>query len=236
MSTLAGSVIARPTLFALLVAVLAHPAGAAPPAYTAVETQVAVGLSPLADTGLPPALHAVLWQGTSKTTATDLGVLPGAFPEPGSGPDSEAHGLNAVGDVVGCSASGFPTYHPGFPYESTQAFLWNSGVMHDLGTLANELYDSCANAVNDSHEVVGWSNAIANADGSVLQRAFVYIAGTMYDLSFYLTNASTIRLTNALSIDCQGDIAAIGYDLNTGPTHTHTYLLNRVGPRRTCPQ
>jgi hypothetical protein len=37
MSTLAGSVIARPTLFALLVAVLAHPAGAAPPAYTAVD-------------------------------------------------------------------------------------------------------------------------------------------------------------------------------------------------------
>jgi len=107
--------------------------------------------------------------------------------------------------------------------------------MHDLGTLATPEYDSCANGVNDSREIVGWTNTISSVDNSVLQRAFVYIAGTMYNLSFFLTNSSTIRLTDALAIDCQGSIAAVGYDSKTGASQTHTYLLNRVGPQRSCP-
>lgn len=197
---------------------------------------VAVGVSPLPNNGNPPSSHAVLWQFQgANVIATDLGVLPGAFSQPGTGPNSNANALNALGDIVGCSDSGFGTFHPGFPYESSHAFLWTNNVMHDLGTLATVEYNSCANGINDFIEIVGWTNTVSTADNSVLQRAFVYTGGKMYNLSFFIANSSTIRLTDALAINCQGNIAAVGYDTKFGPGHTHTYLLNRVGTPRSCP-
>ena len=119
--------------------------------------------------------------------------------------------------------------------------------MHDLGTLAipssnpqvsqgftADNYSSQAEGVNDFREIVGTSQAISSADNSVLQRAFYYADGTMYNLSFFLSGApSSLRLTDASGIDCQGNIAAIGIDLNTGAVHS--YLLTRVGAARNCP-
>ncbi len=195
-------------------------------------------------------VHAALWQqpaGGGAFTITDLGVLPGAVGDvTDDGPQSFAYGLNSVGDIVGRSQTAFPAtsnddmtvYH---------AFLWNSGAMRDLGTLAipssnpqisqgftSDNYSSQAEAVNDFHEVVGTSDAISSADNSTLQRAFYYSNGTMYNLSFFLSGApSSLRLIEAMGIDCQGNIAAIGTDLNTGATHS--YLLTRVGPARNCP-
>jgi probable HAF family extracellular repeat protein len=198
-------------------------------------TRVAVGLSPLPPSD-PPAAHAVLWQGAVNIVITDLGTISGATAGPSGGPNSVAYALNTLGDIVGCSDTPYGTYHPGSPYISNHAFLWNKGVMQDLGAIAGNEYNSCATGVNDSHEVVGWTNTVSSVDGSVLQRAFVARNGTMYNLTFYLAGASTLRLTNALSIDCQGDITVVGYDANFASSHTHSYLLNRVGPRRSCPQ
>ena len=89
--------------------------------------------------------------------------------------------------------------------------------------------------MNDSREVVGSTNTISSATGEVLNRAFVYIGGKMYNLTFYLVVGSTALLQDAYWIDCEGDIAAIGTP--AGGRTTHSYLLVRQGtPRTNCPQ
>jgi probable HAF family extracellular repeat protein len=191
----------------------------------------AVGISHFSGAGA----DAVRWVTSNGTvTLTDLGVLPGAG-SPGGRPSSVAYGLNLVGDIVGQS----DTHYLSNIVNSTQtvphAFLWNSGVMTDLGTIAGENYTSAANGVNDSHEIVGVTNTISSASGQILNRAFVHIGGTMYNLTFFLVGGPTALLSDATAIDCQGNISAVGTPAAGGSTHT--YLLVRQGTARTgCPQ
>lgn len=180
-----------------------------------------------------PASHAAMWTwATSSVALTDLGVLPGALGGPNGGPSSEAYAFNNVGDIVGGSDSKYPAYNTGFQI-AHHAFLYNNGVMTDLGAIAGPNYYSGASSVNDSHEIVGGTNTISSVDGSVLSRAFLYTNGTMYNLTFYLVGGPTALLTDALWIDCQGNIAAVGTPASGG--NTHAYLLVRQGTARNCP-
>jgi probable HAF family extracellular repeat protein len=99
--------------------------------------------------------HAFLWE---NGIVTDLGTLPGYTYR------SRAEGINDFGQVVGFSQRTelteycywdwnagwvcrfFPTY-----YE--RAFLWQGGVMTDLGTIGNL---SHATAINASGQIVGY--------------------------------------------------------------------------------
>jgi uncharacterized membrane protein len=177
--------------------------------------------------------HAVRWH---DTTPTDLGTLPNALGNMQQSASSEAYAMNSIGEAVGWSDVAFEVSTPGPPQHPIHAVLWDAAGIHDLGTLATQNQTSWANAINDSHEIVGQSYALASADGSHLVRAFLYAGGTMYNLSFLLVNAPDIRLTTALSIDCQGNIAAQGYDTSVGTQIVHSYLLLRQGPARSCPQ
>ena len=177
------------------------------------------------------AEHAAKWTNSAGTiTLTDLGVLPGAISGTVGGPDSEAWGFNNVGDIVGGSYSSSGSSHA--PYVAQHAFLYNSGGMTDLGVIAGPEYNSLAEAVNDSHEIVGTTNTLSSADGSVLSRAFLYTNGTMYNLTFYLVGGPTVLLSDAYWIDCQGHIAAVGTPASGG--NTHSYLLVRQGAARAC--
>jgi probable HAF family extracellular repeat protein len=179
--------------------------------------------------------HAARWINNGGTiTVTDLGILRNAN-EVGAAPTSIAFSLNKVGDVVGISDA---QYVSNVPYDTgyvDHGFLWNNGVMTDLTPIAGSHYYSGAEGVNDSHEVVGWTNTISSATGAVLRRAFVYVGGTMYNLTFYLVGGPTALLSEATAIDCQGNISAIGTPASGGSTHN--YLLVRQGTARTtCPQ
>ncbi len=70
---------------------------------------------------------------------TDLGTL---------GEDSYAYGINNAGQVVGYY---YPHLSPG---AQEHAFLWQDGVMHDLGTLPSRR-GSEAKDINDPGEIVG---------------------------------------------------------------------------------
>jgi probable HAF family extracellular repeat protein len=145
-------------------------------------------------------------------TLVDLGTL--------GGPGSYATAVSDAGLVVGCSdAAG----------AGTHAFVYQSGVMRDLGTGTDSASgNSCAYAVNDtgtiagraaSGELVEWTSAGVthlgvqgtvggvNASGVVVgsyndgafTRAFSYREGVMKDLGNLGTNASTASSANAIN-------------------------------------
>src|SRR5690606_8916828 len=58
----------------------------------------------------------------------------------------------------------------------THAFLWENGVMTDLGTLGGA--NSSAARISDNGLIVGWAE---NADGD--RRACVWINGEIHDLN-----------------------------------------------------
>jgi probable HAF family extracellular repeat protein len=65
--------------------------------------------------------------------------------------------------------------------------------------------DGVANALNNSDQVVGWSQTASGA-----QHAFLYTQGTMRDLNLLIPPLSGITLVSAVGIDSAGDIVAYG--------------------------
>ena len=106
--------------------------------------------------------------------------------------------------------------------------------MKDLGTLSIPGWDSRADSINDSGEIVGLSASIVN--GTETNRAFLYVNGQMLNLQFYVYDRDpNVRLTEAVGINCQGWIVANGYNMQS-PNVQRVYLLIRRGaPRPQCP-
>jgi probable HAF family extracellular repeat protein len=132
----------------------------------------------------------------------DLGVLPSCF-------QSGASGINANGQVVGAC---------GFLFKSSlhnRAFLYESGAMHDLGTLGSD--ESWALAINDHGDVVGDSYT-----ASLARHAFLYRSGMMTDLNDLIPVNSGWILTEAAAINDSGQIAGTGISPSG---QTHAFLL-----------
>ena len=128
---------------------------------------------------------------------TDLGVL-------GTGQLSLGFGINNLGTVVGYStltADDFGTIH---------AFANINGIMHDLGTLGGT--SSGALGVNDSGDVVGFSNTGAGGN-----HAFLYRNGLMIDLNSLIDPGSGWTLDSANGINAAGQIT--GYGEINGQVH-----------------
>ena len=113
-----------------------------------------------------PEIRAVLW--TDDGQIVDLGTLEG-------GNESFATAVNDRKQVAGFSLNTIPdpfslnpcaiygTCEPNFT--QTRGFIWEHGVMQDLGTLGGP--DTFPEAMNDRGQVVGWSytNSTPNANG-----------------------------------------------------------------------
>jgi probable HAF family extracellular repeat protein len=119
----------------------------------------------------------------------DLGTLGGAF--------SWANAVNNRGQVVGRSAVQGGLQH---------AFLWEDGVMTDLGTLPGGNYSE-AYAINNRGQVVGWGtineSTCTGFDGC--WHGFLWENGTMTDLG----TLGAGFLSYAYSINDRGDIVGI---------------------------
>ena len=124
-----------------------------------------------------PEFRAVLWQNGG---ITNLGTLEGGY-------QSFAFAVNNGGQVAGFSlntiSDPFCLFAPGLCNTQTRAFLWQSGVMQDLGTLGGD--DAIASFVNRRGQVTGqsYTNTTPNP-GTGLPTAdpFLWENGTMRDL------------------------------------------------------
>jgi probable HAF family extracellular repeat protein len=141
--------------------------------------------------------QAFLWQ---NGVMTNLGALPDL-------PDSRAHGINELGQVVGFSSS----FDPDTTDEIYESFLYANGVMIDLGVPGegNIAYD-----INDSGQIVG----------SSLGRAYIYENGVVTDLNTLIPAGSGLTLYAATGINNAGQI--VGYALGGG--RFHAFLLTPV--------
>ena len=143
--------------------------------------------------------RAVLWP--NKGGVVSLVGLPGFA-------SSEAVSISDRGDIAG-----FATRIDGSATRS-RAVLWASGgqSIRDLGTLPGGA-DSRAQDVNGRDEVVGMSTSSAG------NRAFIWTAERgMVDLNTLVLTKAVI-LTDALSINKDGEIVAIGHDASSSPSH-----------------
>jgi len=96
---------------------------------------------------------------SASITVRDLGTLPGYTL-------SEGFGINAAGRIVGTSGDGEAQSRP---------FLWDDGVMTNLGTLGGSR--GTAHGISDTGLVVGESE-----DASHVMHAFLWQTGVMTDL------------------------------------------------------
>ncbi len=143
--------------------------------------------------------HATLWD--KNGLATDLGTL--------TGKQSFALIINRWGQVAGLSTLAGET--------DVHAFLWQSGVMQDIGALPGDP-DSLAFGLNDKGQVVGFSANFATG----AQRAFLWQNGVMTDLNTLIPAASGWALYFAIDTNRKGQITGVGMAPNG---EFHGFLL-----------
>jgi uncharacterized repeat protein (TIGR01451 family) len=139
--------------------------------------------------------HAALWTAPYSGAPTDLGTLGGSF--------SEAHAVNAGGQVTGVSSNTGDTQFRGF--------VWQAGVMTDIGALTANSPDTAGLDINSAGDVVGYSTTSASANPAAVKRAIVRKTGTtLADLNGLILPGSGFVLTEARAINDNGQIVGIG--------------------------
>jgi probable HAF family extracellular repeat protein len=134
-------------------------------------------------------------------TYTDLGTL--------GGMDSNANGINDLGQIVGGSVNGAGQFH---------AFLYDSGKMGDLGTLGGDRSE--AFDINNHGVIVGDSrNGDPTTEG--FGQAFRYAGGTMTALGTLPGGLGS----NAYAINDKGMIGGASYE---GPFTVPEYPYHAV--------
>jgi probable HAF family extracellular repeat protein len=134
-----------------------------------------------------------------------------ALPE--FGDQAQANGINDHGQLIATAFDyGDLAWH---------AFLWRGGLSRDLGRLPNGT-NSYAYGLNNAGRVVGVGQF--KRANQLVDHAFLWVRGHMYDLNALIPPNSGWELTHALSIADGGAITGSG-DI-AGETHAFLALPN----------
>ncbi|MGH9774993.1 MAG: hypothetical protein ACRD50_08615 [Candidatus Acidiferrales bacterium] len=161
--------------------------------------------------------HAVMWKGGH---ITDLGTLGGGY-------ESVAFSVNSHGQVAGVTSNLVPD--PFGPLGTqNRTFLWENGVMTDLGTLggpdAGLLGKDGTVEINERGQIVAcsYTSSTPNPSGIPTIDPFLWENGKILDLGgFGGTNGCAIFLNN------RGQV--VGYSDLAGDTAFHPFLWDRDG-------
>ena len=118
------------------------------------------------------------------------------------GLESNANDINDANQIVGRSST-VPIVDNWWAFH---AFLWQEGVMIDLGTLPGDEYSS-ASAINAAGTVVGWSQPGFFGSQS---RAVLWRRHEVVDLNALIPAGSGWVLTSAADINAAGQIIGTG--------------------------
>jgi len=167
----------------------------------------------LLDTSGMPVGRATFW--TKQGKITDLGPVPG-------GTSSAAIAINSLGHVVGFSDNDIPDAFSMLGVANqTRAFLWQNGVIKDLGTLGGT--DALAFFVNEAGQAGGdsYTNSAfsMNCAFPLTTHAFFYENGKMTDVGTFGGSCSSFGWMNN-----HGQIT--GY-ANTPDENNHAFVWDK---------
>jgi len=162
-----------------------------------------------------PEIRAVFW---NDGQLINLGTL--------GGNESLASAVNSRGQVVGSAANTIPDPFNTAPNlfgwgTQMRAFLWQNGVMLDLGTLGGP--DSVAGLVNEAGQVAGFSytSYTPNATTGVPPgHVFLWENGKMHDLG--TIGGTQVFQLNALNE--RGQVVGSMTLEDENPNHVHPFL------------
>jgi probable HAF family extracellular repeat protein len=158
-----------------------------------------------------PQNRAVLWKDGK---IINLGTLEGGY-------ESLVSAVNSRGQVVGVAFNTVPDPFNGLFVTQARAFLWQNGVMQDLGTLGGP--DANAFFVNEAGQVTGisFTDATPNSTtGFPTQDPFLWEHGTMLDLG---TLGGTVGFP--LAFNNRGEV--VGQSNLAGDLIFHPFLWTR---------
>lgn len=162
-----------------------------------------------------PALFGVLWRDGN---IINLGTLEGGY-------ESGAFSVNNSGRVVGIASSLIPDANSLFGTNTqARAFLWDNGVMQDLGTLPGGT-DAMALFINERGQIVGQSYSANSVvppasgctDSPLTLYGFFWDKGQMTDIGTLGGNC-----TFPYSLNNRGQV--VGQSNVTGDVTSHPFL------------